>query len=70
MVNTISAGFASRLDAAHLAALQDKPGPPLDLSDIPEARRMAAERDALMPVVPPPPDSPLASNQHQSHGRP
>ena len=54
MVNTISAGFASRLDAEHQVALQDKPGAPLDLSDIPAARRMAAERDALMPPVPPP----------------
>ena len=47
MVNTISAGFASRLDAEHQVALQDKPGAPLDLSDIPAARRMAAERDAV-----------------------
>lgn len=52
MANTISEAFARRLDAEHLAALQAKPGPPLDLSDIPAARRLVAERNALLPPAP------------------
>ena len=52
MVNTLTPAFAARLDAEHLAVLQSRPGPPLDLSDVPAARKRRAAEAALLPTPP------------------